>query len=70
MQHMTSHDNSVNDDIERRLEEVEDSDVRAFLTKVVGYERDNLHLQEPRYTDEYRTFAENHIDTDDTTEDQ
>lgn len=69
---MSNNENNVNDDIERRLDDIQETDVKQFLTEVVEDERKNLHLQEPQYKGDYREYAEEHIETDiePTTEEQ
>lgn len=54
----------VNNDIQNRIAEIDEQGLREFLEAVVNYERRNLHLSEPHYQDQYRSFAEQHFDTD------
>lgn len=66
--HMTSQTTDdphrVNDDIQNRIADIDEQALREFLEAVVNYERRNLHLSEPHYQDEYRSFAEQYFDTD------
>lgn len=54
----------VNDDIQHRIADIDEQALREFLEAVVNYERRNLHLSEPHYQDQYRSFAEQYFDTD------
>ena len=54
----------VNNDIQNRIADINEQGLREFLETVVNYERRNLHLSEPHYQDQYRSFAEQHFATD------
>jgi hypothetical protein len=54
----------VNDDIQHRIADIDEQPLQEFLEAVVSYERRNLHLSEPHYQDQYRSFAEQYFDTD------
>lgn len=54
----------VNNDIQNRIADIDEQGLREFLEAVVSYERRNLHLSEPHYQKEYRSFAEQCFDTD------
>ncbi|WP_136591484.1 hypothetical protein [Salinigranum halophilum] len=60
MSNNTTH--RVNEDIERQISNLEDADVRDFVNMVVAFERRNLHLDMPRYKDEYRRYAQEHLE--------
>lgn len=52
----------VNNDIQNRIADIDEQGLQEFLEAVVSYERRNLHLSEPHYQDQYRSYAEQCFD--------
>lgn len=61
-------DSEVHSLILERVEEIEDDDVRTFLTSVLRHERDILDEPRAQYKEEYKSFVDSYIDNESLSE--
>lgn len=61
-------DSEVHSLILDRLEEIEDDDLRTFLTSILQHEREILNEPRAKYADQYEALVDGYVDNESITE--